>query len=135
MTDHSRRPFGVGFLSLLVAVMGVVQIGGGLVVLLQRNDDDTLATLGLSSGEATTAGVVAIVWGVLAVLVAGALRRGENWARLLIGALAVANAAVLVWAAVSFHELHWYDVMWPTVIYSLVAGYLFFDEDAQRFYT
>ena len=134
MSQTDRRPFGVSFLSLLVAVMGAIQIGAGIVILVQRNDDDMLSTLELTSGEATTAGVIAIIWGVLAILVAGALRRGANWARLLIGLLAVANVAVLVWAALSFHEVHWYNVMWPAVIYSLVAGYLFLDDDAQAYF-
>ena len=134
MSQTDRRPFGVSFLSLLVAVMGVIQIGAGIVVLVQRNDDDTLDTLELTSSEATTAGIVGIIVGVLAILISGALRRGANWARLLVGLLAAVNAAILVWAALSFHEVHWYNVMWPTVIYALVAGYLFFDDDAQAYF-
>lgn len=134
MTQPMRRPFGVGFLSFLITAMGLLQVGGGIVLLLQRNDDDVLSTLDLSSSEVSTAGVVAIIWGVLAVLVAGSLRSGANWARFLVGGLAVINFAVLVWAAVSFDELHWYDILTPTVVYGIVAGYLFFDEDARAFY-
>jgi uncharacterized membrane protein len=64
----------------------------------------------------------------MTLLVAGALRGGATWARYLVGLLAVANAAVLVWAALPSHEVHWCDVVWPIVIYAVVAGYLVLDE-------
>jgi hypothetical protein len=134
MPASSRRPFGVGFLSVLIILMGALQVGAGIVLLLQRNDDDIRSALDATTNDVTTMGVVAIVLGVLAILVGGALRRGASWARTLVGVIAVVNVASLVWAALSYHQVHWYNVAWPAVIYSLVAGYLFFDEDAKAYF-
>lgn len=134
MSSSTRRPFGVSLVSLFLLVSGVLQIGMGIVFLVQRNDDDLLEAADATSGDVTTIGIVAIVSGVIALLVGSALRGGARWARNLIGIIAIANVAVLVWAAVSYHHVHWYNVAWPAVLYSLLAGYLFGDEDAKAYF-
>jgi len=130
----TRAPFGVRFLSILLYVGAILDIIGGIVLITERNDADLLDAIDATSSDVTTYGVVAIAMGVIVFLIASALRSGANWARLLIGLIAVLRVAALIWVTVGYHRVHWYDSLGPTVIYVLVAGYLFFDDDAKRFY-
>jgi uncharacterized membrane protein HdeD (DUF308 family) len=135
MSESSRRPLGVSLLSLFMIVSGLLQVGAGIFMIVQRDDDDLLKAVEASSSDVTTLGVVAIVSGVIATLVGLALRRGAGWARTLVGVIAVANVVFLVWSAIAHHYIHWYNVAWPTVIYALLAGYLFMDEDAKAYFS
>jgi hypothetical protein len=133
-TTAARAPFGVRFLSILLYVGAVLDIIGGIVLITQRNNAELLDAIDATSSDVTTYGVVAIVMGVIVLLIASALRSGASWARLLVGLIAVARVAALIWVTIGYHRVHWYDSLAPTVIYVLVAGYLFFDDDAKQFY-
>jgi len=133
-TAAARAPFGVRFLSVLLYVGAVLDVIGGIVLITQRNDSDLLDAIDATSSDVTTYGVVAIVMGVIVFLIASALRGGANWARLLVGLIAIVRVAALVWVTIGYHRVHWYDSLAPTVIYVLVAGYLFFDDDARSYY-
>lgn len=133
-TNTVRRPFGISFLSLLLIVGGALDIIGGIVLLTQRNDESLLDSIGATSSDLTTYGIVAIIFGVVVILLAGALRNGSGFARLFIGFVAVARAAAFIWVAFAYHRVHWYDSLGPVLIYALIAGYLFFDDDAQEFF-
>lgn len=134
MSGSSKRPLGVSLLSLFMIVSAVLQIGAGIFMLVQRNDDDLLDAVDATSSDVTTMGIIGIIAGAIALLVGLALRNGARWARNLVGLIAIANVAVLVWAAISYHHVHWYNVAWPAVIYALLAGYLFSDEDAKAYF-
>jgi hypothetical protein len=133
-TAPIRAPFGVRFLSILLYVGAILDIIAGIVLITQRNDTELLDTIDATSSDVTTYGVLAIVMGVIVLLIASALRRGSNWARLLVGVIAVVRVVGLIWVTIGYHRVHWYDSLAPTVIYVLVAGYLFFDDDARSFY-
>lgn len=134
MSENRQRPFGVSLLSLILIVAGVLQIGGGIFAFVQRNDEELLASVDATSSDLSTLGIVTIALGVVALLVGLAMRRGESWARTLVGVLALINVGFLVFAAISYHHIHWYNVAWPALFYALIAGYLFSDEDAKRFF-
>ena len=133
-TTAVRPPFGVRFLSILLYIGAILDIIAGIVLLTERNDTDLLASIGATTSDVTTYGVATIVMGVIVFLVASALRSGANWARLLIGLIAIVRVVGLIWVTIGYHRVHWYDSLGPTVIYVLVAGYLFFDEDARSYY-
>ena len=133
-TTAVRPPFGVRFLSILLYIGAILDIIAGIVLLTERNDTDLLASIGATTSDVTTYGVATIVMGVIVFLVASALRSGANWARLLIGLIAIVRVVGLIWVTIGYHRVHWYDSLGPTIIYLLVAGYLFFDEDAKAFY-
>jgi|GEM_PF-3167637 hypothetical protein len=129
-----RRPFGVTFLSILIIVGGIVDAIVGVITLFNVDDDAFLAGIEHTKSEIRTIAWVAIAFGVIAILVGLALYKGVNAARLIVGILAAVRLAVLIWVVAAYHEVHWHQVLWPTVIYALVAGYLFFDEDAKRYF-
>lgn len=135
MAAITRRPFGVSFLSILLMIIGVLQIGSGVAAIAERNNDEFLDALDSSSGDVTAVAVVAIIMGVVTIAVAVALRGGANWARLAIAIIAAINLVNLVWSAATYHQVHWYNVAWPAIIDALIAGYLFFDDDAKAYFT
>ena len=129
-----HRPFGVSLLSILFIIAGALDIGAGIFAIVQSNDDDFLAGTDAVSGDITTYGIVAIVFGVAVILVGVALRGGANWARYLVGLIAAFRLGALIWVIIAYHNVHWYTAFWPVVIYAFVAGYLFFDDDAVEYF-
>ena len=134
MTTAVNGPFGVRLLSILIMVAGILDVVAGVFVLFQRGDDDLLAAVDVTDGDITTYGIFAIAFGVVVVLVARGLQTGANWARLLVAIIAAVRLASVIWLIVAYHHIHWYNAIWPTILYGLVAGYLFFDEDAKKFF-
>ena len=129
--DH--RPFGVSLISILLIIAGVLDLAGGLVFMTDRSDD-LMDALDVSSGDVTAYGVVAVIFGVVVVFVGSALYRGANWARYLVGIVAAGRLIALVWGVIAYHQIQWYEALWPVAFYLLVARYLFFDDDAKRYY-
>ncbi len=129
------RPFGVGFLSILIMGVGVIEVVGGILLLAQRLDDDLLATVDVTAAQITTYGLFTAMFGVIVFLVGLALRNGAGWARYVVAVLAVVRLASMIWVVVAYHSIHWYTAIWALAIYALVAGYLLFDEDAKAYYS
>jgi len=130
----THRPFGVGLLSILFMIVGVLEIIGGISVLAQANDDDFLSGIDVSSNDLQTYAIAGIIFGVAVVLIGGALRKGANWARYLVGLIAAFRLFSLIWVVLAYHNVHWYNAFWPMVIYAFVAGYLFYDDDAVTYF-
>ena len=133
-TTPNRRPLGVSLLSWLLIIGGGLDVLTGVLLLFQRNNDTVLESIDVTSSSVTTYSLVSIVLGLAALLIGVALLSGANWARVLVALLAVARAIVLIWVVVAYHQLQWSQALWPTAIYLLIAGYLFFDRDARAYY-
>src|SRR5262245_14388924 len=129
-----HRPFGVGLLSILLIIGGILDIVGGIVLIVDQNHSALRHAPHVSSGSLTTYGVVSIIIGAITLLVGFALRGGASWARYLVAVIAVVRLVTLIWAVLGYHELNWYQVIWPTAFYLFVAGYLFFDKDAKGYF-
>ena len=131
----SRRPFGVGLLSILVIIGGALDVLAGIISVSARGDGDLLVELKGTEGEITAFGTGLIILGVIAILVGFMLWRGSNFARILIGIIALVRAIGTVWAFASFDREHWYEGIGSLVIYALVAGYLLFGTTARDYTT
>ena len=131
----ARRPLGVSLLSILLIISGIFDLIAGIVLLATRNDADVRNALrDVSQGSITTLAIVTIGIGVIVLCAAFGLRRGANWARALVGGVAIARLIILFWSVAAHHSYHWYQALLPSAIYILVAGYLFLDEDAKRYF-
>lgn len=135
MDAQVRRPFGISFMSLLLMALGGLEIVSGALILFQRGDSELLSAIDVSASQVTTYAVFTIMYGAIVVLVGLALRTGQSWARYVVGGLAAVRLASLIWVVVAYHSIHWSTAVWPMVVYALVAGYLFFDDDAKAFLT
>jgi hypothetical protein len=135
VTRQRSRPFGVAFLSVLIMAVGVIEVVGGILLLVQRLDEDLLATVDVSAAQITTYALFTAMFGVIVFLIGLALRSGAGWARYVVAVLAAVRLASLIWVVVSYHSIHWYTAIWALAIYALVAGYLLFDDDAKAYYS
>lgn len=133
-STSAHRPFGVGLLSILFMIVGVLEVIGGISVLVQSNDDDFLRGVDVSSSDLQRYAIVGIIFGIIVILVGSALRKGSNWARYLVGFIAAFRLFSLIWIVLAYHNVHWYNAFWPLAIYALVFGYLFYDDDAVAYY-
>jgi hypothetical protein len=133
-TENVKRPFGVGFLSVLIMAVGLVEVVGGVLLLVQRLNEELLSTVDVTAAQITTYALFTAMFGVIAFLVGLALRNGAAWARYVVAVLAVVRLASLIWVVVAYHSIHWYTAIWALAIYALVAGYLLFDDDAKAYY-
>ena len=129
----SRRPFGVSLLSILVIIAGALDVIAGILSVSIRGDGDLLVELKGSQGEITAFGTGLIILGVIAILVGVMLWRGSEFARILIGIIALVRLIGTVWAFASFDREHWYEGIGSVVIYALVAGYLLFGTTARDY--
>jgi hypothetical protein len=134
VTTTGRRPFGVSLLSILIMLGGVFDVIGGVLLLFERKDREVLVDLDLTTNQITGYAVGAIVLGIIAILIGLMLRNGSEFARYLVAIVAALRLASLVFTIIRFDAIHWYSAIVPTVVYALVAGYLFFDKDAQAFF-
>jgi hypothetical protein len=129
----SRRPFGVSLLSILVIIAGALDVLAGILSVSVRGDGDLLVELKGSQGEITAFGTGLIILGVIAIVVGFMLWRGSDFARILIGIIALVRVIGTIWAFASFDRAHWYEGIGSVVIYALVAGYLLFGTTARDY--
>ena len=77
-----KRPFLVTVISIVMIVIGLAQMGIGITVLVERNDDTFLTDADMTSSQATGFGIALLVIGTLSVLLAfGLLPREPSVAR------------------------------------------------------
>ena len=131
----SQRPFGVSLLSILVIIGGALDVLAGIISISARGDGDLLVELKGTEGEFTAFGTGLVILGVIAIVVGFMLWRGSEFARILIGIIAVLRLVGTIWAFASFDREHWYEGIGSVVIYSLVAGYLLFGTTARDYTT
>ena len=129
----SRRPFGVSLLSILVIIAGALDMLAGILSVSVRGDGDLLVELKGSQGEITAFGTGLIILGVIAIVVGFMLWRGSDFARILIGIIAIVRLIGTIWAFASFDREHWYEGIGSVVIYAVVAGYLLFGTTARDY--
>lgn len=133
METQARRPFGVSFLSLALVALGTLEVVAGAITFFQRGDAALLEAIDVTASQIATYAVFSIMFGAIVVLVGLALRTGQSWSRYVVGGLAAVRLASLIWVVLAYHSIHWYTALWPMLVYALVAGYLFADDDAKAF--
>jgi hypothetical protein len=131
MSNH--RPFGVSLISWLMILNGIFSIAVGALILSHKGQTFVDA-LSIADSDLNAYGIATIVVGAVVLLVGLGLRSGNNLVRLLVAGVWLAQVAVMVWAAIQLHSLHWSNALWPILITSLAAAYLLFDEDSKAFF-
>lgn len=110
-TMAAARPVGVTVVAVIATIRGIIAIFAGLGLVIERNSDSLLEQIDQGSGTVATYGVMAFMWGALALLVAWGLWTGGGWARILVAILEVLHVAggVYLLFAWSGHYL-WHGV-------------------------
>lgn len=129
-----NRPFGVGLISLLLILNGLVSIGVGIMLLLHKSEDTILQALNVGEGHVTALAISAIAIGAIVLVLALALRGGSNFARFFLVFVWLAQIGLLIWAMIETHSVHWSHGLWSAVITGFAALYLLLDKDSRQFF-
>ena len=84
-----KRPVLVTVIGIIMIVVGLLQLGAGILLVSQRNDATVLADANVTTSELTSIAAALLVIGALSVLLAFGLLNGSRIARGLIGLLEV----------------------------------------------
>ncbi len=98
---HSR-PGTVTLVMVLAMIAGILNVAAGVFVIIDRHSNRIVFDSGSTPDELLWAGIFAIVFGLVYILLAGALGRGSRGARLVFGIVAVLNLASGIYAAVAY---------------------------------
>ncbi len=98
----TQRPGTVTLVMVLAYIAGILNVAGGIFVIIDRHSGRLRFDSGHTPDELLWAGIFAILFGVIYILLAGALGRGSRGARLVFGIVAVLNLASGIYAAVSY---------------------------------
>jgi hypothetical protein len=101
---HARRPFGVTLLMALGVIGGILNIVGGIFVIVDSEDQKLIDAAKMTKDELTGAGVGMIIGGTVLLVLAILLGKGSNVVRWIYGIVAALNAGVALYAIISFHS-------------------------------
>jgi hypothetical protein len=128
------RPGGITLLMILGVINGIASIVAGILLVLDKDDAKLLELTNMSENQHTTAGVVAIAFGVLAILLALALGGGSNIVRWLFGIVAMFNAAYGVWGLFALHGEQQLSAGFQLVFSVIVLWILFGSQRSEEFF-
>jgi hypothetical protein len=100
--QQHQRPGTVTLIMVLAIIAGILQIAGGIFVIIDRDDSRIRLDSASTPDELLWAGILAIIIGTIYILIAGALGRGSRGARLVFGILAVLNLAGGLYAMIAY---------------------------------
>ncbi|HUV18901.1 MAG TPA: hypothetical protein VMW33_10515 [Ilumatobacteraceae bacterium] len=129
-----KRPFLVTVISIVMIVIGLAQMGIGITVLVERNDDTFLTDADMTSSQATGFGIALLVIGTLSVLLAFGLLRGSRLSRALIGLVEVSQIVSGIYALVKLDSNRQASAIGMIVGALIVLYFLFGTDKAKAFF-
>ncbi len=130
-TAPTYRPGGITLIMVLAIIGGIFEILGGIWIIIDRADHRLLNHSNLTENGLLGAGIVAILFGTIWILVALALGRGSRGARLVFGILAVLNLASGLYALVALHGEQQWSGAFQTAI-AIIVLYLLYGSERDR---
>jgi hypothetical protein len=130
-TSPAYRPGGITLIMVLAIIGGIFEILGGIWIIIDRADHRLLNQSNLTENGLLGAGIVAILFGTVWILVALALGRGSRVARLVFGILAVLNLAAGLYALVALHGEQQWSGAFQTAI-AIIVLYLLYGSERDR---
>jgi hypothetical protein len=96
----TRRPEGVTLNAVQIWLSGLLNLIGGIILVVTRDNVDVERQLQTNSDTLLALGIVSIVIGLIILSVAGGIRRGSGFARALVSLLLVLEIASAVYVIV-----------------------------------
>lgn len=142
MTDHTKRPALVTFLTVLGVLQGITGVLLGVFLVADRNDATLLRRINesdafdahqVTSDVLLVAGVVALVFGALVIAIALALGQGKSFARWLLAIGCVTNAAVGLHSLIVVHGEQQFTGS-LSLAFSLFTLWVLFGSEAKEYF-
>ncbi|MGO4299512.1 DUF7144 family membrane protein [Leifsonia sp. RAF41] len=116
----AQRPGSVTLVAVLTYINGILNVIGGVIILITR---DSMVQSGNSSALAgiTTAAIISIILGVIIVIVARGLLRGSSGARAVVAVVMVidiVNGVLLLFASQLANGI--IQILWALLIMALL---------------
>lgn len=133
MAQPAPRPFGITLIMIYGIIVGLANIGLGILAILDRNDLKLIAESFHSPNQLVAAGIVAIVIGAVQIFLATALGHANNVVRILYAVVASINLALGIWATVALHsEQRVAGIV--SMLFSFLILYLLFNHRADEYF-
>ena len=129
-----KRPVLVNVIGVVMIVVGLLQVGTGILLVSQRNDANVLADANATTSELTSIAVTLLVIGALSVLLAFGLLNGSRFARALIGVLELGQIAGGIYILVKLDSSHQASGVGQIVGGLIVLYFLFGTEKAKAYF-
>ncbi|HEY8216193.1 MAG TPA: hypothetical protein VIH82_03605 [Acidimicrobiia bacterium] len=133
-TSPQHRPGGITLIVVLAVISGVLNILGGIFVIIDRHDHRLINESGAHPDELLWAAILTIVVGIIVIMLASALGRGSRGARLVFGIFAVLNLAGGLVAAFSYVGEQRTTGIISAVIWAFVLYLLYGSERDREFF-
>ncbi len=133
MSTAVGRPVGVTVVAVIATIQGIIGLAVGIGLIVEKNSDTLLSHIDQSSGTVATYGVMAIIWGALALLVAWGLWTGGGWARILVAILEILHVAGGVWLLFWWNGHYLWQGIWQIAV-ALFVLWLLFNPRADEFF-
>ena len=129
-----KRPVLVSVIGIVMIIVGLLQVGVGILLVSQRNDATVLADANVTTSELTSIAVTLLVIGALSVVLAFALLNGSRIARALIGLLELGQIAGGIYILVKLDSSHQASGIGQIVGGLIVLYFLFGTEKAKAYF-
>jgi hypothetical protein len=133
MAKNIERPFSVTLVMVYAAFIGLLNIGLGIFTLVDRNDSVLIRESLHSPAQLTTAGIIAIVFGSIQLLLAAAVGQGNNLVRMLFAVVAAFNLAVGAWGALALSGEQRVTGVFA-VVFAVLTLFLLFNKKADEYF-
>jgi hypothetical protein len=115
-------------------LVGLFQGLIGFVTFLDRNDAEFLLDADMTSSQATTFALFLMVFGVVSVVLGGALLGGSKLARTLVGLFQVLQIAGSIWILIAGHNNQRASAVGSIIGGAIVLYFLFGTDKAKAFF-
>jgi cytochrome bd-type quinol oxidase subunit 2 len=126
--EEVERPGGITFLVVLGWIQGLLALGGGIFLILDRNSEELQSKADMSADQLVSTGVGAIVFGTAVLILASMLGRGNSVVRWLFGLLVVVNVGIAIWGLFGLHGEQQLSAA-VSLVFGLLILYLLFGPD------
>ena len=133
MSDRSiQRPTTVTIIAVLLWISGALGITSGIILMFQSNDESVVEGLG-GTGALYSAAVSSIIVGVIEVVLALGLLRGNAAARMIITVLEVLSIIGSLFLAIAYLGVAVGE--WLGIVISIVVLLLLWSRRSSAFFT
>ncbi|MDX2379719.1 MAG: hypothetical protein QNM02_08170 [Acidimicrobiia bacterium] len=132
--EEVSRPGGITLLVVLGWIQGLLALGSGVFLILDRNSAELQERAEMSSDQLVSTGVAAVVFGGAVLILASMLGRGNTVVRWLFGLLVLVNVGVGIWGLFGLHGEQQLSAALSVVFGLLILYLLFGPERTDRWF-
>jgi hypothetical protein len=128
------RPWYLTLIAVLGIIQGIVTLIAGIALVAERNDQDLLDNVDVSSDALLATGIAALIIGAVTILVAAGLLRGSNAARVILGVVELFHLGGGLYVLIAHSGVSRWDGLWAIIWALLILWIIFGSERSEAFF-